>query len=154
MIHPYRKLRVAFAAVLLCVAGCSTGGQVTGPGTSSFRLIRARITAPADAELLELTAALTNTGSTLLRSGGCLRPDLAIDVQTASGWSTLNVVQSAELVQCVQSFTVAPGATQEFTAFFSPQLGAVGAFPRNVPLRARVIPQPGSDGPTLPFTLP
>ncbi len=143
--------RILFAAAALAILGCSSTTRVTGPADGAFRLIDARLTA-SEIQYLEVTAALTNTGSTPLRSGGCLRPDVAIDVQSLEGWSTIDVLQTSELVQCVQAFTLAPGASQQFTTAFR-RAKVSDLFPRDVPLRLRVLLQSGSDGPTLPITL-
>ncbi len=139
-------------ALALLPAACATTPGVTGPSTGDFRLVRAMVTTAANVEMLEVTAELTNTGTTLLRSGGCLRPDLAIDVQAGSGWDALDVVQTSELAVCIQAFTLAPGGTQQFTTAFR-RVIAADAFPRSVPIRLRVLLQPSGSGPTLPLTI-
>ena len=79
MVHPIRVLRVASAGIILLAASCSTAAStVTGPVEGAFRLVSARVT-PGEIEMLDITAELTNAGTVPLRSGGCLRPDLAID---------------------------------------------------------------------------
>lgn len=144
--------RVVATALLIITAGCSSTTQVTGPTDGAFRLIRAQVSAPAAIEFLEVTAELTNTGTVPLRSGGCLRPDLAMDVQSFEGWTTIDVLQTSELVQCIQAFTLAPGASQQFTTAFR-RGKTTDVFPRDTPLRLRVLLQPSGDGPTLPITL-
>lgn len=152
MMQPIRVLRVAAAGIILLVAGCSTAAStVTGPVEGAFRLVSARVT-PGEIEMLEITAELTNTGTVPLRSGGCLRPDLAIDFAAPGGWTALDVLQTGELVLCIQAFALGPGASQQFTTAFRRKQG-FDIFPRGVPLRLRVLPIPTGDGPTLPFTI-
>ncbi len=152
MTIPKCARRCIATGLALIASGCSTAGTtVTGPSEGTFRLVSAQVT-KSDYEMLEVTARLTNTGTTPLRSGGCLRPDVAIDTQTAGGWSPLDVLQTAELVVCIQAYTLAPGTTGEFTTAFR-RAKAADVFPREVPLRLRVVLQSGSEGPVLPITI-
>jgi hypothetical protein len=144
--------RIGALAIIVSATGCSTlDSSVTGPTEGAFRLVRAAITR-SDYELLDITAQLTNTGTVPLRGGGCMRPDVAIDVQTAGSWTPLDVLQTSELVLCVQAFTLAPGTTSEFTTSFR-RARSEDVFPRDRPLRLRVVLQSGSEGPVLPITI-
>ncbi len=140
------------AVLLVVTAACGATAGVTGPTTGDFRLVSAQVTSPGGVEFIEVTAALTNTGNTLLRSGGCLRPDLAIDAQAGDSWTALDVLQTSELALCIQAFTLAPGGTQQFTTAFRRAIAA-DLFPRGVPIRLRVLLQPTGSGPTLPLTI-
>ena len=143
---------LALLGLLLGNAGCTTSASVTGPTTGDFRLVSAQVSTSSDIETLEVTAELTNTGLTPLRSGGCLRPDLAIDVQSGGSWAALDVLQTSELILCIQAFTLAAGGTQQFTTAFR-RATASDRFPRGVPVRLRVLLQPAGSGPMLPLTI-
>ena len=152
---PTRRATTVFltsALLLVVTAACAATARITGPIDGDFRLLSAQLTTSGGVESLEVTAELTNGGSTLLRSGGCLRPDLAIDVQAGGSWTALDVLQTSELVLCIQAFTLAPGGTQEFTTAFR-RATATDRFPRGVPIRLRVLLQPSGSGPTLPLTI-
>ncbi len=140
------------SALLVVTAACSATAGVTGPTTGDFRLVNAQLSTSGGVESFEVTAELTNGGSSLLRSGGCLRPDLAIDVQAGGSWTALDVLQTSDLVLCIQAFTLAPGATQQFTTAFR-RATAADLFPRGVPIRLRVLLQPAGSGATLPLTI-
>jgi hypothetical protein len=149
-----RKLARGYIAASFAVVagGCSAEGtSVTGPSDGAFRLISAQIT-KTEYEMLEVTLRLTNTGTTPLRSGGCMRPDLVIDAQTAGVWSPIDILQTAELVVCIQAYTLAPGTTGEFTTAFR-RAKAADLFPRDTPLRLRVVLQSGAEGPVLPISI-
>jgi hypothetical protein len=144
--------RLCATAMVVMATGCSTAGtSVTGPSDGAFRLISAQIT-KTEYEMLEVTLRLTNTGTTPLRSGGCMRPDVAIDAQTAGVWSPIDILQTAELVVCIQAYTLAPGTTGEFTTAFR-RAKAADLFPRDTPLRLRVVLQSGAEGPVLPISI-
>lgn len=145
--------RVALLTAALAVVSCESSPTEAVTNGVRFRLLSVNITQPADADVLSLRGELTNTRSTPLVSGGCLRPNLAIDSATATGWAPISTRQSEELIQCVRAFTVDPGTTVPFEATLTPDPAVAGRFPRGVALRLRVIDTTPNDGPVVPLAL-
>jgi hypothetical protein len=147
---------IRFAGTLLTGALLASGAVAcatsTGQDDVRFRILEARQTAPADAWTLLVRGQLTNNSTEPLVSGGCLRPNIAVDSLAGDRWVDLNTRQSEELVVCIRAFTVDPGSTAEFDATFSRT--NFSEFPAGVPLRLRVMPANDVPGPTVTFQLP
>ncbi len=140
-----RITRVLLTGTLLtAVVACATSTEVDDV---RFRILDARQSAPADAWSLIVRGQLTNSGTTPIVSGGCLRPNIAVDSLAGDRWVDLQTRQSEELVVCIRAFTVDPGSTVEFDATFS--RASLAAFPVEVPLRLRVLPAGDTPAPTV-----
>lgn len=146
-----RFIRSLLIVAVLC-AGASACATSTGLDDVRFRLLDVVQSAPAGSPTLFARGQLTNSSTTPLVSGGCLRPNISVDSLTGGRWVAMNSQQSEELVVCVRAFTVDPGGTAEFDAYFSRPNRI--AFPINVPLRLRVISQDDAVQPSVSFQLP
>lgn len=144
--------RTMLLAATLAMSACE--GSPTEANTDGviFRLLSVSVTQPADGDMLVLSGELKNTRIVPLVSGGCTRPNLAIDSATATGWAPIRTRQYEELIQCIRAFTVDPGATVRFEARLTPE--GVGLFPRGPALRLRVIDETPNAGPVVPLVLP
>jgi hypothetical protein len=139
-------------AMALLIAACGTTPTEAVTDGVRFRLLSVNVSQPADADVLSLRGELTNTRRTPLVSGGCLRPTLAIDSATATGWAPVRTKQLEELIACIRAFTVDPGATVGFEATLYPD--GAGLFTRTAALRLRVVDDSPGNGPVVPLTLP
>jgi hypothetical protein len=144
---------IVSALAVVCTmlaAGCGT--STVEPAGLIFSVSSSEVIGSSP-QILRVVGALTNNTSTVFRSGGCQRPDIAIDSATANGWVPLGAKQEAELVLCVQAFNVTPGNTQQFQSTFV-RSDTAWRFPRGVPLRLRALTITGDDGPTAAIVLP
>ena len=146
------RQRPVLLAMALLIAACGTTPTEAVTDGVRFRLLNVNVSQPADADVLSLRGELTNTRRTPLVSGGCLRPTLAIDSATATGWAPVETRQLEPLIFCIRAFTVDPGATVGFEADLYP--AGAGRFPRTARLRLRVVEDPPGIGAVVPLTLP
>jgi hypothetical protein len=139
------SLLAGVAAVLLL--GCAEAA----PGVASLLVVDARVVAGTP-EILRITADLTNGTNADYARTGCLRPAMTLDSIAGTEWVSMGALQDEELIQCVRTFTVAPGATQRFEAQFK-RAGVSQKFPRGTSIRLRVLSPPAELEPFFIFTL-
>lgn len=148
MTHRIRSLLIA----TVLGAGTSACATSTGLEDIRFRVLDAVQSSPAGSPTLFVRGQLTNNSTVPLVSGGCLRPNISVDSLSAGNWVPMNSQQSEELVVCIRAFTVDPGGTAEFDAYFGRPNRV--SFPIGVPLRLRVVAQNESQQPSATLQLP
>ena len=125
----------------------------TSPNSVRMKTTAVSVT-EAPGEVLFIAATLQNGTNTELRRLGCVRPALAVDSATGTGWAELSATQSESLALCVSPYyIVAAGTTQAFETGFVRKSPAT-KFPRGVALRLRLVGPTLDSGPTAPIILP
>ena len=155
MIIAIHSLRSLCIAALAALTGCSsTPVSYDGASPDSVRLHVTTVSVTGGAnEILSATAMLDNGTAANFQRLGCLRPAMAIDSATATGWVELSAVQSTELALCFSPYyIVAAHSTQIFETSFVRKSPAT-TFPRGVALRVRIVGPTQDSGPTAPVVL-
>lgn len=142
--HPRPLARTAlFAPFVVLLGACFS--QPTEPSGPSMRLLNLTLSSGA-VQSMTMSAVLTNTGPTTMRSDGCMRPAMTVDSLATTGWVPLGVDQLVDLALCVQPYNLTPGATDTIETVFV-RKDIATQFPKNVQLRLRVLTLDGEAGP-------
>ncbi len=136
-----RTMRIAPMLVLL--GACFS--QPTEPSGPAMRLLNLTLSSGA-VQSLTMSAVLTNSGTTTMRSDGCTQPAMTVDSLATTGWVPLGVNQYVDLALCVQPYNLTPGATDTIETVFVRKV-PTAQFPKNIQLRLRVLTLDGEAGP-------
>ncbi|HYW49395.1 MAG TPA: hypothetical protein VE861_02250 [Gemmatimonadaceae bacterium] len=140
------------AAAVPIVSACASRAT-TEPLRGVFLQVASATTTATEVQQLRVRATITNDESQRLVVGNCLEPSAVIDSATATGWVELPSNQAISLAQCVAPLAIEARTSQTFDLVFS-RANAAARFPRNVPLRLRIMLPDGVAGPVAPLQLP